>query len=196
MIVKLENARMSFPDLWKAVQFEGAGPFNYRATFLLAEDQKVFTKQPDGSWKPTTMAKVVNEVATEAWKTKAPAILKTIEGNPQKICWYDGNVKEYDGYEGNFVLSASRGQEKGRPTIKDRDASPLSEEDGRPYAGCYVNGTVEVWPQDNKWGKGIRATLRGVQFLRDGDAFSAGTPDDDDELGEIAVPEDAADSLT
>lgn len=188
-IVKLLNARLSFPDLFTAVQFEGAGAFSYRAAFLQPEDQPVAVQQADKSWKKTTLGKVIADVAAEAWKAKAPAILKTLEGNPQKCCWYDGSIKEYDGYEGNFVLSASRGQDKGRPLIVDNDKTPLTESDGKPYAGCYVNGTVEVWAQDNKFGKGIRATLRGVQFVKDGDAFSAGTPVSDDDFEPVEAPE-------
>ncbi|QTP33511.1 hypothetical protein B7759_02105 [Burkholderia glumae] len=188
-IVQLKVARLSFPDLFEAVQFEGQGPFSYRAAFLQPEDQPVFLQQADKSWKQTTMAKVIEAVAADAWKSKAPAILKTLEGNPQKYCWYDGNSKSYDGYEDNFVLSASRGQDKGRPVVIDADKTPLSEKDGKPYAGCYVNATVEVWAQDNKFGKGIRATLRGVQFVKDGDAFSAGTPVDENEFDAVAPAE-------
>jgi hypothetical protein len=192
-IVQLKNARLSFPDLFEAKQFEGQGPFSYRAAFLQPEDQPVYLQQADKSWKATTMAKVIEAVAAEEWKAKAGAISKTLEGNPQKICWYDGALKDYDGYEGNYVLSSSRGQDKGRPLVLDTDKSPLTEKDGKPYAGCYVNATVEVWAQDNKYGKGIRATLRGVQFVKDGDAFSAGTPVSDDEFEEIAAPETADD---
>lgn len=188
-IVQLQNVRLSFPDLWEAKQFEGAGPFSYRATFLQPEDQAVMLQQADRSWKKTTMTKIIAAVAQEAWKAKADAILKTLTGNPQKICWYDGNCKEYDGYADNFVLSSSRGQDKGRPLVFDRDKSPLSAKDGKPYAGCFVNATVEIWAQDNKFGKAIRATLRGVQFYRDGDAFAAGTPVNADEFDEIDAPE-------
>lgn len=195
-IVQLKDVRLSFPDLFEAKQFEGQGPFSYRAAFLQPENQKVYLQQPDKSWKATTMTKIINDVASEAWKAKAPAILKTLENNSQKICWYDGNVKDYDGYADHFVLSSSRGQDKGRPTVINHDKSPLTERDGKPYAGCYVNATVEVWVQDNKYGKGIRATLRGVQFLKDGDAFSAGTPLSDDEFEEIEAPEEATDDLS
>lgn len=189
MIVQLQSARLSFPDLFEAKQFEGAGPFSYRAAFLIEEDAPVMVKSADGGWKKSTMAKVIAAVAEEKWKTKAPAILKTTEGNPQKSCWYDGAIKDYDGYEGNFVLSASRNEDKGRPIVIDRDKSPLVAADGKPYAGCYVNGTVEIWAQDNKFGKAIRATLRGVQFVKDGDAFSAGTPVSDDDFAAIDAPE-------
>jgi hypothetical protein len=194
-IVQLQSARLSFPDLFEAKQYEGQGPFSYRAAFLQEEDQPVMFKQTDGTWKKTTMQKVIAQIAADAWKTKADATLKSLAGNPQKCCWYDGSLKEYDGYEGNFVLSASRNQDKGRPIIIDRDKSPLTVSDGKPYAGCYVNATVEIWAQDNKFGKGIRATLRGVQFVKDGDAFSAGSPVTDDEFESIAAPEEATDEL-
>lgn len=192
-IVQLKGSRLSFPDLFEPKQFEGQGPFSYRASFLQGEDTPVYLQQADKSWKATTMAKVIDAIAAEAWKAKAAAILKTIEGNSQKCCWYDGNAKSYDGYEDNFVLSATRNQDKGRPLIINHDKSPLTERDGKPYAGCYVNATVEIWAQDNKYGKAIRATLRGVQFVRDGDAFSAGTPVDESEFEEIDAPETADD---
>lgn len=188
-IVKLQNVRLSFPDLFEAVQFEGKGPFSYRASFLQSEDQKVYVQQDDKSWKPSTLTKVIAEVAKAKWGAKADAILKSIANNNQKFCWTDGDAKAYDGYEGNWCLSATRGQDKGRPSILDADKTPLTAADGKPYAGCYVNATVEIWPQDNSFGKGLRATLRGVQFFKDGDSFSAGTPLDDGEFEEVEAPE-------
>jgi hypothetical protein len=79
--------------------------------------------------------------------------------------------------------------------VLDGLKNPLVAADGKPYAGCYVNTTVEFWAQDNSYGKGIRCTLLGVQFLRDGDAFSAGsvaTPDDFEALAEGAGADDLA----
>lgn len=195
-IVKLSNARLSFPALFTPEQYEGKGPFNYKASFLLEEEQPVHVQQADKSWKKTTMKAVIAQVAADQWKAKSPAVLKTIEGQSQKFCWLDGSTKAYDGYEGNFVLTANRGEAKGRPLVVDLDKSPLAESDGKPYAGCFVNGTVEIWAQDNGFGKGIRATLRGVQFLRDGDSFSAGAPLDDDDFESIDAPEETADDLS
>jgi hypothetical protein len=188
-IVRLSNARLSFPALFDAEDYEGDGKFAYKASFLIEEDQAVHVQQADKSWKKTTMKDVILSVATEQWKTKAVASLKTIEGQAQKFCWLDGATKSYDGYEGMFVLTARRPVDKGRPRIVGHDNSPLTQSDGKPYAGCYVNGTVELWAQDNNFGKGMRATLRGVQFLRDGDAFSAGAPVSDDEFEEIDAPQ-------
>lgn len=175
--VKLNEVRLSFPDLFEAVQFEGQGPFNYRAAFLV---------EP-GSANDKAITAAMGEVAKEKWAAKAGAILTAAKASPQKCCYISGDLKEYDGYAGNMVLSSSRQQEKGRPGVYDRDKSPLSVEDGKPYAGCYVNATVELWAQDNSYGKAIRCTLVAVQFAKDGDAFSAGSKPSEDEFDDLSA---------
>lgn len=186
-IVRVKNARLAFPDLFDAVQFEGQGPFQYRAALLLAQKAVIEVQQLDGTWKPSTMDAVVQTVATEAWKAKAAEVLKSIAGVSQKMCWYDGSTKDYDGYAGNWVLSMTRGQDKGRPIVQGKDGGVVTQADGVVYAGCFVNATAELWAQDNKFGKAIRATLRAVRFHADGDAFAAGKPLSDDELGDLAA---------
>lgn len=176
MKVKLSNVRLSFPDLFEAVQFQGQGPFNYRASFLLPKDHAA-VKDIDAA---------MIAVAKEKWGTKAQATLLGIRGNSQKCCMADGDAKGYDGYEGNWALSTTRPQEKGRPLVVDQSKNPLVAADGKPYAGCYVNASVELWAQDNQYGKAIRATLLGVQFLRDGDAFGGGSAPDPEDFEEIA----------
>jgi hypothetical protein len=74
-----------------------------------------------------------------------------------------------------------------RPLVIDKDKSPLTEQDGKPYAGCFVNASVELWPQDNNYGKRVNASLRGVQFFRDGDAFAGGGAASEDEFDDLAV---------
>jgi Protein of unknown function (DUF2815). len=185
MKVKLQNVRLSFPDLFEAKQFEGQGPFNYRASFLFTPDSQA-KKDIDAA---------IKAVAAEKWGKKADALLEGILPNSQKCCLVDGNTKEYDGYEGMFALSASRNQEKGRPLIIDRDKTPLGQADGKPYAGCYVNATVEIWAQDNNYGKGIRANLLAVQFARDGDAFAGGSVGSEEDFDDLSADADSADSL-
>ncbi len=165
MKVKLENVRLSFPDLFEAVQYQGQGPFNYRAQFLMEPNSK----------EKKAVEVAIAAVAKEKWGAKSLAVLESIKSNPQKFCFIDGNTKTYDGYAGMFALSATREVSKGRPLVINRDKTPLTQVDGKPYAGCYVNATVEIWAQDNNYGKAIRAQLLGVQFDRDGDAFGGGS---------------------
>lgn len=177
--VRLENVRLSFPDLFEAKQFDGKGAFNFGASFLI---------EP-GSTNDKKVLAELKRVSDEKWGAKGPATLKAAQANPQKICYISGDLKEYDGYAGMMALSSKREIGKGRPGVYGRDKSPLSEEDGIVYAGCYVNASVEFWAQDNSFGKAVRCTLVGVQFCADGDAFSAGSKTDPDDFESLEAPE-------
>ena len=181
MKVKLSNVRLSFPDLFEATQFDGKGAFTYGAQFLI---------EP-GSAEDKAVNAALEAVAKEKWGAKATAMLAAAKANPQKICYVNGDTKGYDGYAGMMALSAKRPQDKGRPGVYDRDKSPLQVEDGKPYAGCFVNASVEFWAQDNSFGKALRCTLVGVQFASDGDAFSAGAKPSEDDFDDVAEGSDA-----
>ena len=61
-----------------------------------------------------------------------------------------------------------------RPIVIDRDKSPLTEDDNRIYAGCRVNAVIELWAQNNNYGKRINASLLGVQFFKNDEPFADG----------------------
>lgn len=125
-------------------------------------------------------------VAKDKWKDKADAMFKALEKS-DKLALHDGDNKPtYDGYPGNFYLSPSA-QENAPPTLLSQAKQVLSAKDAAKmiYSGCYVNASIDIWAQDNSFGKRINAQLRGVQFLKDGDAFSAGRPADSDEFEEV-----------
>jgi hypothetical protein len=58
-------------------------------------------------------------------------------------------------------------------------------DDGTLYSGCYVVVHVNIWAQDNQFGKRINCGLLGVQFYKDGEAFSGGRISSVDEFDEI-----------
>lgn len=179
---KLKNVRLSFPDIWKAKEFKpGDGKPRYSATFLI---------EP-GSENDKTIRAAIKAAAEETFQKKADAKLKEFDGQSNKMCYNDGNRKEYDGYEDRWYLAC---RSKARPKIYDRrpknpDGSEnlLTEEDGRPYAGCYVNATCSIYAQAGEH-PGIRASFSGLQFVSDGDAFGAGgrqaSADDFEDLGD------------
>lgn len=180
MKVVLKNVRLSFPDLFTAKAFQAGDEPKYKATFLVEK----------GSDMEKTIEAAVKQVAKDKWNTKADSVLKSIRNNPNKFCFQDGDSRDYDGYQGMMALSSSN---KARPLLIDRDKTPLTAADGRPYAGCYVNATVELFAYD-KSGNGIAASLKGVQFVKDGDAFGGGAPASPDEFDDLGV-EDEEDSL-
>lgn len=164
----LKNVRLAFPNLFRpSEQFD-----NFGAQLIIEK----------GSANAKAIGNAIDEAAKAKWGAKADSIVKQLKSG-NKICFIDGDTKaEYEGFEGNMALSATNRQ---RPTVVDKDRSPLTEADGVVYAGCYVNASVDIWAQDNQWGKRINASLRGVQFVRDGDAFAGGGVASEDEFEDI-----------
>lgn len=182
MKVKLANVRLSFPDLFHAVEFKaGDGKPRYNATFLIVP----------GSENDKAIQAAIQAAATEVWGAKAASTHKSIAGQTNKYCYLDGNTKEYDGYEGMMYLACHA---KARPLVIDRDKTPLTAEDGRPYAGCYVNATVEIYAQKGE-NTGMRASFTGVQFVKDGEAFGGGAPASPDEFEDLGDGADAGDLM-
>jgi hypothetical protein len=158
--IKLENVRLSFPDIWKAKAVQEGGEPKFGAHFLLDK------KEHEAQIKALKVA--IWTAAKEKFGEKAKEL---ITKGKLHVCLHEGSEKDYDGYdEDNMYVSASSSK---RPLIVDRDRQPLAEDDRRPYAGCYVNGIIRIWVQDNQFGKRVNAELMGLQFVKDGEAFGA-----------------------
>ena len=174
-VIKIRNARLSFASIFNPTSFSQGDPEYYKATFLL---------EPEANAEVIAeIRKAANTIHKAQWPDGA-----RLKGKCFGLA--DEDDKTYDGWEGMFYVSASRRVAEGRPTIVDRDRTPLSEPDGKPYPGCYVNATVTLWTQDNQYGKRINANLRGIQFVRDGDSFGGGSSvraDDEFDIVEEAV---------
>lgn len=178
----LKNVRLAFPNLFEPTTVGGEGQPRYSAMLILSPDHPQIAE---------VKAKM-KAVAKEKWAAKAEATYTALE-KTDKLALHDGDTKaQYDGVAGNFFISAAA-QESARPTVIDTNKAPLTQRDGKPYAGCYVNVSIDLWAQDNKYGKRVNAQLRGVQFVRDGDAFAAGRPADSDEFEEVTEGAEAAD---
>ena len=93
-----------------------------------------------------------------------------------------------------MVLTASRMKTKGRPKIVDRRGNALTEEDGKPYSGCYVNAIVDIWAQKGET-PGVRCELMGMQFVKDGEAFGGGKNLGDDAFDDLGDDENDVDDV-
>lgn len=172
MKIKLENVRLAFPALFEAKTVNGEGEPAFSASFLMS------AKHP----AVQTLRDAFEAVGKDKWGAKWPAIKKEIAAK-DRFALHDGDTKaDYAGFAGNMFVSA---RNKSRPLVIDRDKSPLTSADGRPYAGCYVHASIELWAQDNNYGKRINASLRGVQFFKDGDAFAGGGAASEDEFDSV-----------
>jgi len=176
MKIRLENVRLAFPQLFEAKSVNGEGDPAFSATFLFSPKHPV----------AETLREAMEVVGKEKWGAKWPVVKKEIEAK-DRTAVHDGDTKAgYAGFEEHLFVSA---RNKSRPLVIDGNKTPLVAADGRPYGGCYVNASIELWPQDNAYGKRINASLRGVQFLKHGDAFGGSSAASDDEfetIGELA----------
>lgn len=161
MIIRLSNVRLSYPQLFEKKAFRtGEGKPAWSATFLL-------NKKTNANEIKLIQAAIATLTKDEFNGKPLPA---------DRVALKDGSLKDdIDGYGEEVMFIAAR-NDKTRPGVVDKNLAPLTAEDGKPYAGCYVNATIRLWPQGGKsfkseFGKRINATLRNVQFLKDGEPF-------------------------
>jgi len=169
--VKLRNVRLSFPALFEARAMDGGTP-KFSAAFLL-------NKKSDAA-----QIKSIEEAINSLLKTKN----KGSKLPSNKICLREGSEKDFEGY-GDEVMYVSASNAR-RPLVVDLQGNPLVANDGKPYAGSYVNANIDVWWQDNKYGKRMNASLRSVQFVKDGEPFGAGPLDAAKEFEDVTGDED------
>lgn len=172
--LRIDNVRLSFPELWEPTAMKAGDKPACSATGLLPPDHPAI---------PQIEAAML-AAAVEKWKDKGKAMLEALR-KTDKLCIHDGTLKaaKYDGYAGMLYINA---RSETPPKVKDRDPSvDLTKASGRPYSGCYVNLIVDIYAQDNGYGQRINATLKGVQFWADGEAFAGGAPASDDEFAQI-----------
>lgn len=186
--ITLLGARLSFAALFQPDeqrQDDGTMRETWKGNFLFPKDDlENCLAIYKGVKMPVREAvnKAFQDVKAEKWgpKEKQPKL------RPEKLCWRDGDLEDWDGYPGCFYISSSSAPKKGQPIMTARPAVVTNRRDGNnnwieaqpggqasPYSGCYVNSVIEVWAQDNEHGKRLNARLKSVQFFKDGEAFGA-----------------------
>ena len=176
MRVKLKHVRLSYPHLFTPKAGPDGGDPKYSAAFILdKEKDKAQIKELKAA-----IAKVHAE--SPIAKTKIP---------DDKICLKDGSSKP-DTYEDTVMfINASRGMKQGAPPVVNKNPKQaLTEADDIVYGGCYVNAVVDLWVQNNKWGKRINATLETVQFSGEGERFGRAPVKPEDEFEDIEEEDD------
>lgn len=175
-VIQLRNVRLSFARLFEAKAFRVGQTPRYEATFLLDPSNA------DHAATIKLLQTTAGQLIQQQWDGTKPATLA--------LCMGKGDTKGYDGYAGMIYVASHN---KVRPTVVDRNRNPVAEGDTQaPYSGCYVNATITLWAQDNEFGKRINANLRGVQFVRAGEAFGIQPVDATEEFeqleGDAAAP--------
>ena len=180
MKIVLKLSRLSYPDLFKPgtpPPGSASGP-KFGGQFII---------EPTGE-NATTVKNAILAVAKEKFGDNFATFLKALPKD--KKCLrvgnenLDNNGNVRDGYKDMLYVVA---RNKARPVVVDQARRPLTEADGKPYGGCYVNVSLDIYALDKPGqGKSVNATLLGVQFAGEGESFggATGSADDfDDESG-------------
>jgi hypothetical protein len=178
----IRNVRIAFPAIFEP-QAVGDGEPAYGAKFIVPTDHPQIDE----------IRKAVRDVAKGQWNDKADSVLKLLIAD-KKTAWVEGpyinkDGEPYEGFEDAFHLSSRSA--KTRPTAFDNANNPATAADGLIYSGAYVDASVEVYAQDNKWGRRINCGLRGVRFVNHGQSFGGGAPAGADEFGAPVEVEDS-----
>jgi hypothetical protein len=176
-IVILPGVRLSYPHLFKAHQMKGSlREPSFQANFILDN-----VKHAALIKKVET---VIERVALDFFKKKVPLKHKAL---------HDGNDRPDDEGYGDGVMYVVSNSAR-RPAVVDSDrVTPLSEESGKIYAGCYVNASVRFFAWEHPTGgRGVSADLRAVSFLRDGESFGAGPVNPEDEFADLPEEDEPA----
>ncbi len=183
MEILVQKVRVAFAKgIFEKTAFGGdaKAKADFNSKFILAPDHAQIAQ----------LKKLEEDVAKEKWGAKADNELKVIRSKDVGLL-HDGNTQRSDGFADMLFISARADQ---RPSTFNRDRSQITAEDGIIYSGCYVNLKIDVWAQDNQYGKRINATLLGVQFVSDGDSFAAGAPPATaDDFADLGVDETEGD---
>lgn len=187
MELMLKGKRIAFPALAEAEAVGEGGDDNKGKAW----SGRLVIEPTDAD--VLVLDKVMLDVAKQKWKDDGESIFNMLKAN-KKVCFEHGPYcstktgKVYGGFEGMFNLGMRTAEDKARPTVFDKygrrigDPSkaytPAEKSEIRRliYSGCYVNAKVDIWAQDNSFGRGIRCSVLGVMFAKDGESFGGGAP--------------------
>lgn len=175
--VMLKNVRVSFPHLFSRPIINGdEGKFG--GTFLL--DPKEHKKQIEA-----VQAEIDKLVKAKFKGKQLPS---------DKLCLRDGDQSGRDEYDGYTILSANTND---KPIVVSTNGKGVvaSEEDCQIYAGCRVNAKINLWAQDNKYGKRVNAQLVAIQFAADDEALDGAHVSVDEAMDGFGASEDGDDFL-
>lgn len=158
----------------------------WKANFLIPKDgaDECMAKF-QGKWMP--VLKALKAASEEAKTDKYGDQKNWPKLRPDKLFLRDGDLEEWDGYEGHWYVSAGAPLTE-KPLVlsnrKDGNGKWVEAEPGgknSPFSGAYGNGTLEIWAQDNEHGKRMNAKVKAVQYFADGEPFGGNGPTDAEE---------------
>lgn len=189
--IMLKNVVLAFPALAEPQSF-GEGEPAYGAKFPI---------QPNSEQQKAIEAAILAE-AKEQWKDKADSVISML-AEDNKLCFTKKVYRSkktgepYQGFDGAHYLSTRNA--KTQPTVFNQYGEEITgkgEIERQAFSGAVVNASIEVWAQDNKWGRRVNCSLRGVMLTGEGENFGgASAPASADEFAGLAKAKAEAEDI-
>jgi hypothetical protein len=189
--VLLKNVTLAFPSLAEPQSF-GEGDPAYGAKFPIEPNSE----------NAKLIEDAIKAEAKEAWKDKADSVLAMLVEDG-KVAYSRREYRSkktgepYAGFEKTFYLGTRNASVQ--PSVYDQYGEPVvgkAEITRKAFSGAIVNASVEVWAQDNKWGRRINCSLRGIMLTGEGQSFGGGSsPASADEFAAFAKAKADADDV-
>ncbi len=190
--IMLKNVVLAFPALAEPQSY-GDGDPAFGAKFPI---------EP-GSPNQNLIEEAMRAEANAQWNDKGESVLKMLveDGSVcfnKKVYRSKKTGDAYQGFEGKHYLSSRNASTQ--PTVFNQFGDQVTakgEIERQAFSGAVVAASVEIWAQDNKWGRRINCTLRGVMLTGEGENFGGGSsPASSDEFAGLAKSKpDAEDFL-
>ena len=202
MKIIVKNARLSFSDLFTPKSI-GDGKPKFSATLICTDDTTVIYKKADGTKSSVPhekMSALCDRVCQEKWG-KVPPKLKNwaynkADGTTTRDVYTNSDGDFWAGFsEDTWYISAGKHEERckgGKLVVLDQHKQPIEANSGLLFSGCYVNVVIDVYAYENKEGRGITASLEGVQLKKTGEPLGITKIDASDDFDEEEIEEDEA----
>lgn len=175
------QGRLSYPNLFTArAANENAKP-KYGATLLIPKTDTATVQRVQAAIDAAVQDGVdrrIFKTPIDPSATKYPPLRDGDKPN-------DSGEQRGDEFAGHWFISAKAPGDKPRPAVVDANVQPIMSE-AEIYPGCYVNMFVEFYSYDQSGNKGIAASLRGVQFVRDGERLGGEQLEAEDMFSTVA----------
>ena len=184
-ILFIKNVQIAFPALAEP-QAIGDGEPAYGGRFVIDPKRTDLIADLDAAMAAEAKAK---------WKEDGDAVLAMLveEGKvafEKKPYRSKKTGKVYAGFEGMYNLGARTPANKPRPTAFDeygKELTTKAEIEQTIYSGSEVTAKIEIWAQDNSYGRRINCSLLGVIYAGEGERFGGGSaPASADDFGSFA----------
>ena len=177
--VKVEG-RLSYPDLFTPHKSSDDAKPKYGATLLIPKTDTATIQRVQAAIQAAVKDGVDRGVFKQPIDPTATNYPPLRDGDtPNK----NGEARGEE-FQGCWFIAA-KSTVKRKPFVVQGDLSPLIDE-SEIYAGAFVNMAVQFYAYESKTGgKGIAASLVGVQKVKDGDRLGGPTVEVDDVFGVI-----------